>query len=308
MKKILLLFIIFPTLAFAESDDIKKSGFLKKPISTKVDKLEFTEPKNKIIIIFNHGQSSNDSKKKNKCTWIGNVRNMASLIGEKVKGKEIMVYNFCTNHLEGDQMQEKYHLWHKKYVGPYKGKHKLEKRVDANIKLIEQLVSMGVPKKQIIVTGHSCGGLMTLMLFSKHPNAAGGGISFNQACFGKISKKYKAAKVGPEAALESFKKKKPGPSVVRQSQIDEIKSSKNLPLLAFTHPKDSYEGLLSDWLDEIPGLERIIISEDYTIKGQKCFLEFANGKEPVKDGHRMDHATCFQYYNPKILDYISSRI
>ena len=32
--------------------------------------------------------------KTNKCTWIGNVRNMASLIGEKVKGKEIMVYNF----------------------------------------------------------------------------------------------------------------------------------------------------------------------------------------------------------------------
>ena len=39
MKKILLLFIIFTTLAFAGSDDIKKSGFLKKPISTKVDKL-----------------------------------------------------------------------------------------------------------------------------------------------------------------------------------------------------------------------------------------------------------------------------
>ena len=57
-----------------------------------------------------------------------------------------MVYNFCTNHLEGDQMSEKYPLWHKKYVGPYKGKHKLEKRVDANIKLIEQLISMGVPK------------------------------------------------------------------------------------------------------------------------------------------------------------------
>ena len=83
---------------------------------------------------------------------------------------------------------------------------------------------------------------------------------------------------------------------------------RSLPLLAFTHPKDSYEGLLSDWLDDIPGLERIIISEDYTINGQKCFKEHANEKEPVKDGHRMDHATCFQYYNPKILDYISSRI
>ena len=247
-------------------------------------------------------------KKKNKCTWISNVRNMASLIGERINGKEIMVYNFCTNHLEGDQMSEKYHLYHKKYVGPYKGKHKLEKRVDENIKLIEQLIGMGVPKKQIIITGHSCGGLVTLMLFAKYPNAAGGGISFNQACFGKISKKEKAAKVGPEAALDSFKKRRPGPSVVRQSQIEEIKNSKNLPLLAFTHPKDSYEGLLSDWLDDIPGLERIIISEDYTINGKKCLLKFANGSELVKDGHRMDQATCFQYYNPKILDYISTRI
>ena len=53
---------------------------------------------------------------------------------------------------------------------------------------------------------------------------------------------------------------------------------------------------------------RIIISEDYTINGKKCLLKFANGSELVKDGHRMDHATCFQYYNPKILDYISTRI
>ena len=67
MKKILSLFIIFPTLVFAGSDDIKKSGFLKKPISTKVDQLEITDPKNKIIIVFNHGQSSNDTKNKNKC-------------------------------------------------------------------------------------------------------------------------------------------------------------------------------------------------------------------------------------------------
>ena len=74
MKKLLFILIIFPSLVFAGSDDIKKSGFLKKPISTKVDKLEITDPKNKIIIVFNHGQSSNDSKKKNKCTWIGNVR------------------------------------------------------------------------------------------------------------------------------------------------------------------------------------------------------------------------------------------
>ena len=31
---------------------------------------------------------------------------------------------------------------------------------------------MGVPKKQIIITDNSCGGLMTLMLFAKYPDAA----------------------------------------------------------------------------------------------------------------------------------------
>ena len=57
MKKFFFILIIFPSLAFASSDDIKKSGFLKKPISTKVDKLEITDAKNKIIIVYNHGQS-----------------------------------------------------------------------------------------------------------------------------------------------------------------------------------------------------------------------------------------------------------
>ena len=97
-------------------------------------------------------------------------------------------------------MLEKYPLWHKKYVGPYKGKHKLEKRVDANIKLIEQL-KYGCSKKtnSLPVAG------LSLMLFAKNPNAAGGGISFNQACFGKISKKYKAAKVA-----QKQEEKKPG--------------------------------------------------------------------------------------------------
>ena len=219
-----------------------------------------------------------------------------------------MVYNFCTNHFAGDQQSEKYGLWSKKYTGPYNGKHKLDKRVDANVELIEKFVEIGVPRKQIIVSGHSCGGLVTLMLFAKHPDIAGGGISQMQACFGKLSRQYKAKKVGAEAAMEKFKNKKPGPAKVRQNQIDNIKKSKNLPLLVFTHPKDPYEGLLSDWIDEIPGVKRIIISEDYKINGKACFIKHPNKSKPVKDGHRMNHGTCFQYYNSTILEYIGSRI
>ena len=76
-----------------------------------------------------------------------------------------------------------------------------------DLELVEKLASLGVPRKQIFVTGHSCGGLTTLLFFSRYPEKAGGGIAYAPACFGKISKKYKAKKIGAEAALAKFKKK-----------------------------------------------------------------------------------------------------
>ena len=99
---------------------------------------------------------------------------------------------------------------------------------------------------------------------------------------------------------------------MRQKQIDEIKQSKILPVLVFTHPKDPYDGLLSDWVEEISGVQRIIISEDKKINGKKCQrIGINNGKEwkePVKKYHDMNIVDCFQYYNPTILKYIESRI
>ncbi len=59
-------------------------------------------------------------------------------------------------------MSLKKHWWKSKT--PYVGKHKLDKRVEKNLELVEKFISMGVPRKQIIISGHSCGGLLTLML------------------------------------------------------------------------------------------------------------------------------------------------
>ena len=87
-----------------------------------------------------------------------------------------------------------------------------------------------------------------------------------------------------------------------------IKNNLKTPVLAFTHPRDKYEGLLSDWLEEIPGMKRIVISEKYKINGKKCIRKGDDWSEPVKKGHDMDQGLCFQYYNPVILDYIASRI
>ena len=109
----------------------------------------------------------------------------------------------------------------------------LEKRLNANLDLINKFVNMGVPNKQIILTGHSCGGWMTMMLLARYPDKVGGGISLMQACYGKISKDFKVKKVGIDKALEKFRKKEgSGPADMRQAQIDEIKKSK---AVSYTH-------------------------------------------------------------------------
>ena len=85
-----------------------------------------------------------------------------------------------------------------------------------------------------------------------------------------------------------------------------------MPVLVFTHPKDPYDGLISDWVEEIPGVKRVIISQDKKINGKKCQrIGINNGKEwkeTVKKYHDMDGVDCFQYYNPTIIKYIESRI
>ena len=46
--------------------------------------MNIDDPKNKIIIIYNHGQNSND-KAKNECIWVNQIRNQASLVDQEKK-------------------------------------------------------------------------------------------------------------------------------------------------------------------------------------------------------------------------------
>ncbi len=309
MKKILLI-LMFLTITnnVYSNGKILKSGFITKSANVKTG-MDVKDPQNKIIIIYNHGQKSNDRAIKAECIWVNQIRNQASLVDKEINGKKIMVYNFCSNDFSGD-MSLKKHWWRSKT--PYVGKHKLDKRVEKNLELVEKFISIGVPRKQIIISGHSCGGLLTLMLLSAHPEKVGGGISYMQACFGKLSSSYKVKKVGPEKALEKFAKKYSGPAELRARQINNIKKSNDVPVLAFTHPKDKWEGLLSDWLEEVPGVKRIVISEDYRVNGESCVVKGDNWQENISarknPGHEMNQGLCFQYYNPEILNFIASRL
>ena len=309
MKKLLLIILFFAVSNTVYANGkILKSGFITKSASVK-EGMNIEDPKNKIIIIYNHGQNSNDKAHKNECIWVNQIRNQASLVDKEINDKKIMVYNLCSNDFAGD-MSLKKHWWKSKT--PYVGKHKLDKRVEKNLELVEKFTSTGVPREQIFISGHSCGGLLTLMLLSAHTEKVGGGISYMQACFGKLSKTYKVKKVGPEKALEKFAKKYPGPAELRARQINNIKKSDNVPVLAFTHPKDKWEGLLSDWLEEVPGVKRIVISEDYTINGKSCVVKGDNWQENISarknPGHEMNQGLCFQYYNTDILNFITSRL
>ena len=301
MRKIILLIsiILFSTNALA--DKMTKSGFLSDKVSySKEQKID--NPQNKILLIYNHGQSSHDGPS-NDCAWKGGMKNISSLVGAKIKDKEIVVYLFCTGKLKGDDYKR---LWNKKkFKEPYKGKPKLEKRLDANLKLIADFAAQGFKKNQIFLTGRSCGGWMTMMLLSRYQDIVAGGISFVPECYGKLTKMYKVKKIGVDEALKNFKEKDgSGPANMRQKQIDEIKKSKNLPVLVFTHPKDPFGGLLSDWVEEIPGVERIVISQDNKVNGKSCKV----WGESIKNYHDMDRATCFKEFNPKILDFIASKI
>ena len=308
MKKILLILIFFTVSNTVYANGkILKSGFITKSASVE-ENMDVKDPKNKIIIIYNHGQNKNDKAIKNECIWVNQIKNQVSLVDVEINSKKIMVYNFCTNYLAGDMSPKKY--W--KFKEPYEGIHKLDKRIEKNLELVDKFVKIGVPRKQIIISGHSCGGLLTLMLLAAHPEKVGGGISYMQACYGKLSSKYKVKKVGSEEALAKFAKKYPGGAELRQRQIDNIKKLNNIPVLAFTHPKDKYEGLLSDWLEEVSGVKRIVISEDFKINGKTCVIKGNDWQEKVSKrkngGHEMNQGLCFQYYNPVILDYIASRI
>ncbi len=301
MKKIFLLLFVLLLCTNVYADKMTKNGFLSKNVSYSKDQ-NISNPENKILLIYNHGQSTHDGPS-NDCVWKSGMKNMASLVGKKIKEKEVLVYIICTGKLKGDDYKT---LWNKKkFKAPYKGKPKLEKRLDANLKLIDNFVSQGFKKNQIFITGRSCGGWMTMMLLARHQNIVAGGISFVPECYGRLTKNYKVKKVGVEEALKKFRKKDgPGPADMRQMQIDEIIMSKNLPVLVFTHPKDPFGGLLSDWVEKAPGVERIVVSEDNKVNGKSCKV----WGEGIKNFHDIDRADCFEYYNSTILNFINSKL
>ena len=92
MKKILLIIIfsILITPLYAGPKDKVRDGFIsKKNVHPVKNDFNISDPKNKIILIYNHRQNENDMALQS-CAWVSMLRNHASLIDQEVKGKKIM--------------------------------------------------------------------------------------------------------------------------------------------------------------------------------------------------------------------------
>ena len=138
------------------ADKILKSGYLipTKKWADKIDineNFKISDPKNKIIVIYNHGSDSMDHKTKN-CAWVNQLRNFAQLAGDSINDKEIMVYLNCQGHFEGDlgATISNIKYFTSKWEGPYPGVSKMDRRVEGNSEIVKKFINMGVPKKQII--------------------------------------------------------------------------------------------------------------------------------------------------------------
>ena len=85
MKKlsIFLIIIFFNTGVLA--DKMTKSGFLTNKVNYSKDE-KINDPHNKILVIYNHGQSTHDGPSSD-CAWKLVINNISSLLGKKIKYK-----------------------------------------------------------------------------------------------------------------------------------------------------------------------------------------------------------------------------
>ena len=81
MKKLIAIIIIIFINTNVLADKMTKSGFLSNKVSyLKEQKID--NPQNKILLIYNHGQTSHDGPSSD-CAWKGGMKNISSLVGKK---------------------------------------------------------------------------------------------------------------------------------------------------------------------------------------------------------------------------------
>lgn len=290
MKRLSLTFFCIAVLAHPA---FGKSGFVSKDGKLSTE-LEVENPAQKVIVIYNHGNGAEFEggdclPEELDYIWTeygGTPSFLANLSGEKIFGKTVLVYAFCSNEFRGD-----FTRWSWTVPIPYPGVSKQEKRRKAIESVVDRFLALGVPAKQIFITGYSAGGWASLTIAATSSDKVNAAIAF-----------------GPGVAAKWWPRDD-GWKAYREERVKEIESGKQLNALVFTHPDDPYErpDTLA-FLKKFEGVEFIELPKNpKKLNGQWC--RYADNPEVLmRDGHDIYQATCFHTYAPRIREYIERRL
>jgi len=198
-------------------------------------------------------------------------------------------------------------------------------RAKVNKEIADTFVKNGTPRKQIFISGHSCGGMGALRMEALFPRTFNAGIAFMPNCWDRSEH-----------------------SPIREIQLQEIRKAKRIDALIMHSADDGEQDYNSNsthlkWMDNIAGVKwfELALHSDETgkkiiVNGIDCKLKkkMKGGWEETHDpakGHRENaftpvnperkramlkkvqaHETifsqCFAEYIPEIVRYIKSRL
>ncbi len=263
--------MVFVLLVNGCSVVVKKSQFIKPSLDLSSHPLEIENPGNKILLIYNHGSTSEENADPcfpNSAFLAGGMPSVIrSLAGKKIAGKDVVVYAFCSR-IEG---------LHKIEDTPYN--LKIRYRMNEIISVVKRFTDLGVVAENIFLVGHSAGGWASLMIEASNPNSVNSVIAFSPAFSGVKSRRNQL--------WQQF----------RDDQERELISAKKIDALVYAFRRDAYNSLSDlSFFSKIPGVEH------HPLSGKGGLLSCYRG-------HRAVFKSCFEVtQSATIVDFISRRL
>lgn len=255
--------------SFYYPQKIKLSGEKNTSIILKVK-----DPANKVVIIYTPG--SNHNFKPTSCTphninstyGIPNVIN--DLTKNKIDNKQVIIDGYCSIAIGKDTDEVSSSIT------------KPQARAKDLIHRIQQYINMGVPAKQIFVSGQSIGGWSSLLVIKELFDQIGGVIAFAPAFSGHY------------ATRNDFWTK------LQKRENNYLKNTKSINGLVYIFNKDRYYKFDDlDFLNSIPNLELIKLSDEIMSKQSKsiCINKYNRqmlGAKQYWHEHSSVYKECFR--------------
>ena len=335
----LILSIFILTISKADTKCLNKTGLISDKYKYLKKDHKFKDPKNTIIFLFNHGGNGDRAAKKDDCPFTKKyIKNVMDLSNEDFGINNSLVYLVNTKPLWGDAYKNKKSKtkWLPFPGGNYPGKTKTEKKIDLTNEIIDNLIQRGIDSNNIIISGHSCGGWLTLLYVAQYPEKVRGGIAYHPACYGELTVYKIWTEKGRDDYLWDYNdheykdsSKKVGISKTcdtkdkyaweyacaknylqkRASEIEIIKSAKNPRVVVIHNEDDGYEGKTSKWLKDIKSVEFIETptkNQNYKINKKSCTGAKYKDWYGTEIGHTINESKCMSEFFPRIVKYFKN--